>query len=242
MWRWSRRALAALVFMQVLGVGATVWAYPVLGAAACPACFGFEHVSSGLVVDRGMSATRRRMAVDDLAAARARVRATLGMEARRFVVVGCSSGACDRRMGGLGARATVYSTPLGSVVRVAPDGLDRTILTHELAHVALHRLVGVRAQLSGALPAWFDEGIAVIVSDDPRYLGPGEGPVRCTEPFSPALPRSPLEWAPLSGLQHETMYPSAACGVLEWMAANDDWPGLRRALDDLAAGRRRALP
>jgi hypothetical protein len=47
------------------------------------------------------------------------------------------------------------------------------ILAHEFSHVDLHTRIGLMRFLAGAIPAWFDESLAVIVSDDARYLKPG---------------------------------------------------------------------
>lgn len=42
-----------------------------------------------------------------------------------------------------------------------------TILSHELTHAELHYRVGV-SRSAHSIPHWFDEGLAVLVSQDPR--------------------------------------------------------------------------
>ena len=236
--RWARRAAVLLGALLVLcGIG-TAWAYPPLGAAVCPACYGFERVSAELVLPRDPDPALAEALAADLAGARERIAATLGPSRARTVFIGCPDERCHRRMGGKGARATTYSTPLGSVVRVSPRGLNGTILTHELAHAAIHERIGVSRLLSGALPAWFDEGLAVIVSDDARYLGPGRGGERCVDPPDGPLPASPFEWASLGG-RDPHLYARAACAVLAWMDEAGGWPAIRTALDEVGAGERR---
>ena len=88
------------------------------------------------------------------------------------------------------------------------------------------------------MPAWFDEGVAVIVSDDGRYLKPGmEGAQRCTVQPDGPLPESPFKWEPAAGKIH-TLYAQAACAVLQWMDANGGQPGLLAALAKTADGER----
>ena len=86
---------------------------------------------------------------------------------------------CDARLGGRGAAAVTYSLGPISIVRIAPRGLSPTVLTHELAHTETHARLGFIGQLSRRMPTWFDEGLSVVISNDPRYLGPGSGPARC---------------------------------------------------------------
>jgi hypothetical protein len=59
----------------------------------------------------------------------------------------------------------------------SPRGADVVIAVHELAHAELHRRIGVVTTLSRSVPRGFDEGLAVVVSDDPRYRA--AGPDRC---------------------------------------------------------------
>ena len=59
-----------------------------------------------------------------------------------------------------------------------PRGLNEVIISHELTHIELHSRVGVLRSWR-SIPSWFDEGLAVLVSQDPRYTE--EGWLRATE-------------------------------------------------------------
>ena len=232
MTKWMRRLALSVGVLLAIMTGAVAWAYPTLAAAACPGCYGMERVAPGLIVEASMETEVRRRVTSDLAAAHATVAAfydglDIDMPA---VIVACATEPCDRRLGGLGARATIYSTPFGSAIRVAPRGLDRTILTHEMAHVALHRRIGVHRQMSGAVPAWFDEGLAILISKDARYIRPGRGRERCVEEPDGPLPANPFEWAPLSG-RDPMVYAKAACAVVLWMEENGGRAGLLAAIE-----------
>jgi hypothetical protein len=108
--------------------------------------------------------------------------------------------------------------------------------------VELHRRIGLWRQVQGKVPAWFNEGLAVIVSDDPRYLKPGvEGVARCVAgPPEVKLPASPFEWSSSAG-HTPGLYAQAACRVLQWMEANGGNAGLLAAIAQVGEGKR-SLP
>lgn len=231
-----RYVLIGSVVAVSIAVVSLVIAYPAIGAAACPLCFGMERVSSTLIVDREMPAATRQRVIEDLAFAEEAAAGFFGLGTVRFVVLGCSSEVCDRALGGKGARAEVHHTPFISFVRVSPRGLNRTILTHEFVHLVVRRLAGFDATLTGRLPAWFDEGLAVIVSADDRYLKPGAtADERCRHEPAESLPASPFEWGPLAGKNND-VYAKAACAVLRWMDANGGHRGLLAAFDRVRRG------
>jgi hypothetical protein len=147
----------------------------------------------------------------------------------------CATKECDHRLGGKGAKANTYGT---TFIRVSPDGLNQTILAHEFSHVELHTRIGLMRILAGAIPAWCDEGLAVIVSDDARYLKPGTtSAMRCLAKPEGSLPSSPSEWRILAG-KTPNLYAQAACGVMRWMEANGGTAGLLTAISQVADGTR----
>ena len=148
------------------------------------------------------------------------------------MLVVCATAACHRRLGGGGARAMILTTPFGSVIRVSPRGANTTILAHELAHVRIHGVAGWWAQITGTLPAWFDEGLAVIVSGDGRYLRPDGTPRTCAPASAPPLPQSPFDWAARAGREPD-LYAHAACAVSRWL---DTHGGAPAALEMLRSG------
>jgi hypothetical protein len=105
--------------------------------------------------------------------------------------------------------------------------------------VELHSRTGQFRLLTRAIPAWFDEGLAVIVSDDARYLGPGTtSATRCLAEPHGDLPSSPFQWGPAAG-KTPGLYAQAACRVMRWMEANGGKTGLRDAVSQVADGTRR---
>jgi hypothetical protein len=236
MWKIVRMSLAFSGLSGVIVVLLLVYAYPALAAVGCPSCFGMEYAGPRLVADRGMSASMRGAVLEDAEAAASVVRGFYGDFGRRPFLVACSTEDCDRRIGGRGAYAVTISTPFAAVLRLSPRGLDRTILTHEFSHVELHGRIGLRALFTGAFPAWFDEGVAALVSSDERYLKSGErGGERCVSNRDGLLPVSPFEWGKVAGAD-PMIYADAACRVSYWLETSGGKNGLLRVLEDVADG------
>lgn len=210
--------------------------YPVAAAVVCPGCYGMERVHSHLIVDKGMPAPVRRQLRIDAEQAASTVSAFYGAFERQPILVGCSTEECDRNIGGRGAYAVTISTPVVTIVRLSPRGLTPTILSHEFSHVELQRRIGMRARLAGAFPTWFDEGIAVVVSADNRYLKPGNTALeRCVRDTDAPLPNSPFEWSAVAGSDH-MIYADAACRVLRWMELNGGHEAVLQAIATVGGG------
>ena len=54
---------------------------------------------------------------------------------------------------------------------IGSRGRSPTILSHELSHSERATRLGILGRARDRTPAWLDEGIAVIVSEDARYAG-----------------------------------------------------------------------
>ncbi|AOZ69635.1 hypothetical protein LPB142_10155 [Rhodobacter xanthinilyticus] len=225
-------SLLAMVAGGLLGLGALVAFLPVLRGALAPGAYGLAEAAPGVFVEAGMAAPERAALLAEIAAARANVAAFYGPARAHLRILACASAACDRALGGRGAAAVTYSLGPVSVVRLAPRGLGLTILTHELAHTETHARLGLWGQLSGRMPTWFDEGLSVLISQDPRYLGPPPAP--CLRPPRADLPQSPFDWAPAAALDR-MLYAEAACAVYLWAEARG---GRAAVLAALAAGAR----
>lgn len=81
-------------------------------------------------------------------------------------ILGCSTEDCFvANSRGAAPKGQSYGS---SALILSPRGLNVVIVAHELTHIELHVRVGTfRAWRT--VPAWFDEGLAVLVSQDPRY-------------------------------------------------------------------------
>ncbi|GAB7042803.1 hypothetical protein JCM9533A_66540 [Catenuloplanes niger JCM 9533] len=222
--------LAAIpLVLMVTAIAALTVAYPSVVALACPACYGFAEIQPRVYVERGATGARRATVTAALTTADAALRTFYGDRVSAPRVLACVTDDCYQRLRGGGSRGIAV---LNRGVLLSPAGLDPVIATHELAHVELHERLG-----SATVPRWFDEGLAVVVSDDPRYLAPAGSADRCLLPPAEARPLTARDWN-LSTAGADNAYPKAACLVSHWLAAS----GGPAAVHDLVAGLRAGTP
>jgi hypothetical protein len=214
---WQRHRtwlIAGLSFVAAAPV-AFVFVFPAAGAAACPQCFGFERAEDSIYVERSMAPEARAAAVRTIERARERVGAFYGERRGEAIVLICATDDCYQRLRGGGSRGmAVYDR----VLMLSPEGITETIAAHELAHIELHRRVGAWKIFRDAIPTWFDEGLAVVVSDDPHYLAPRGSGDRCLLRTDRPLPETLREW--LRAANNERLYALSACRVHNWLTAN----------------------
>ncbi|MFG3706123.1 hypothetical protein ACGF7U_15530 [Micromonospora sp. NPDC047670] len=197
-------------------IGAVVGAaalYPTVAATTCPACYGMRRVEANLFVGREASDEQRQQVVDTVAAADQRIRAFYGGRESSPRILACPTEDCYQRIGGGRERGVAV---LNRAVILSPRGLDPVIAAHEMSHVELHR----RLDSGATVPQWFDEGLAVVVSDDRRYLHPRPTGDRCTAQPGGALPQTLNQWLAAANTD-ERIYARAACAVHRWIEAND---------------------
>lgn len=216
--------VVALVLAAAVAVVAV--AYPSVAATTCPGCYGLTELSDGVYVERGLSDAQRRQVGRTVTDAGERVRRFYGgrVSAPRLIV--CLTEECYRGIGGGKEKGVAV---LNRAVMLSPRGLDPVIAAHELSHVELH------ARLDGEVPQWFDEGLAVVVSGDPRYLAPAGPGDRCLVVPTGPLPGSLDGWLRAASADPDT-YAKAACRVSRWLAANDGGAGFHRLIARLNAG------
>lgn len=128
-----------------------------------PQSFGMERIASQVWIERQADAGQRQALLDAVVRAEERMRAVWGPPVSRPQVHACVSEACYEAFGGLGSRAKIY----GHQVLLSPRGFNGDFLAHEWSHDEIRSRLGWRAWM--ALPAWFDEGLAVAVSQAPEH-------------------------------------------------------------------------
>jgi hypothetical protein len=134
------------------------------GKLVAPEHFGLEQVTPQLYVERGADAATRERLHAATERAREAVRLAFGDVRSRAVVHACLTEACYARFGGIGSIAKVY----GDRILLSPRGLNWHFIAHEWSHAELHARLGLRAWLL-RVPRWFDEGLAVAVSEAPEH-------------------------------------------------------------------------
>ncbi|WP_181019495.1 hypothetical protein [Nonomuraea typhae] len=217
-WKWI-----VLVVVAVLGLttGGVAWAYPSVAATACPGCYGLHAAAPGIYLEKGADPAH---ALSTVSAATRLVESFYGRRRSSPRILICTTPTCYTSIGGGREKGIAV---LNQAVMLSPEGLDPVIAAHELSHVELH------ARLSGEVPQWFDEGLAVVVSNDPRYLKPTGD--RCLAEPSAPLPKSLPDWLRAASADPNT-YAKAACQVSRWLTAHGGRDGVLRLIDALNAG------
>lgn len=208
----------------------TALAFPALAASSCPTCFGFTRIGDDVYVEREMSPSQRAATAAVVAAARERVGDFYGSKISHPRILVCASARCFAPLGG-GARGLAL---LDQALILSPRGDDLTIASHELAHVELHARLGWLKTLTRAVPQWFDEGLAVNVSDDRRYLRAPDEQDRCTAEPGGAMPTTRAAW--IETAQSANLYARAACRVSRWISAHGGASSIPRLAAAVRAG------
>ena len=215
-------ALAVALIAAVAGV---VVAYPVAAAAVCPRCYGLDRAGPGVYADGSATVDQRRQMVDMVAAARQRVRDFYGDTRSGPRVLVCLSAGCYQHIGGGGEKG---QTLRDRAVALSPDGATVVIASHELTHAEQFHRLGSRY---GQVPRWFNEGLAVLVSDDPRYLTAKPAGDRCPIDYATALAAVRAESA-----TGQDFYRDSACVVDRWAATHGGADAVRDLNRRLLAG------
>jgi hypothetical protein len=200
------RGAVALVTLAIIGIGI---AYPATAAIVCPRCLGFERAAGNIYIERDASTSDRTTVENAVAAGEDRVAAFYGKRRGNPIILACVSEACYRRLGGGGSRGQAYGT---MALILSPRGISTVIAAHELSHIELHMRLGLWHTIRHAVPPWFDEGLAVVVSDDRRYLTAPGSPDRCRVADDGSTPPA----------DPDGFYAVAGCRVSRWMAAHGD--------------------
>lgn len=225
------RRAAAVSLVLATGLGLFAWLAPALAATACPVCFGFDRLDGDVYIDRRATDTQRESARTIAATATRRIRAFYGRQESDPRLFLCTTHECYDGFGG-GSRGMAV---LDVALVLAPLGFNAVIATHELSHVELHRRLGRLDTMRRAIPQWFDEGVAAMVSQDPRYP-PAANDAECAEAMQGALPAARAAW--IHGGNHDALYAKAAQRVGCWMANRGGPKAVTNLIEQVAAGAR----
>lgn len=193
-----------------------LYSEPHVRAYLCPPCSGFQEIAPRIYADSSASEAQIDAALQNFIAAQDLVTQVYPDRAAdpRWLI--CLSGACGVTDG----PRPLAVTYMNLFVFVYPDGANATILAHELAHAELHARLGTaRRLLSQPVPTWFDEGVAILVSKDPRYLEIADGVVTgCKAGDWPVPPSDQRTFRRRAATEAEALYTASACRVIDWLA------------------------
>jgi len=128
-----------------------------------PESFGLSPVSQNIYVEASADEATRVKLSDAMVKAESAIRTAYGSVKSRPIVHACISETCFTKFGGRGAeRAKVY----GNYILLSPRGLNWHYLAHEWSHDEIRTRLTFNAWWH--MPQWFDEGLAVAISEAPE--------------------------------------------------------------------------
>ena len=130
-----------------------------------PKAFGMDEVDPQLYVEPMMSVEQREEVQRQINIGHAAVEAFYGAVTTTPYFVACLTTECDDRFGTYGQRAAAYGD---LAIRLSAKGLSAPLIAHEWSHAELYRRTG-GWWYARKIPRWFDEGIAVVVANEPRH-------------------------------------------------------------------------
>ena len=133
------------------------------GKLLAPENFGLTPVTPSIYVETGADEATRAKLREAMDKAESAIHAAYGSVTEHPIVNACTSEGCYEAFGGRGSIAKVY----GNRILLSPRGLNWHFLAHEWSHAEMRSRLTFRAWWN--LPQWFDEGVAVAVSEAPEH-------------------------------------------------------------------------
>lgn len=164
--RLLRRVFLTVTALLLIGGLAAAAALPGPQRMLCPTCYGLEQIAPSIYVDTEYTRQQRTEILKAIADARRRVRDFFGELKADPQIVVCRTRVCRHIFGSRGAKGVAYGW---HAVLLTHSRIFGVIAAHELIHIELHWRMGIVGWARGTVAAWFDEGLATVVSNDPRF-------------------------------------------------------------------------
>lgn len=128
-----------------------------------PEHFGLIKIDQNTYIEAGADEQAIAKLHEARTKAEEKIRSTYGSVASHPAVYACLTEECYTSFGGLGSKAKVY----GDHILLSPRGLNWHFLAHEWSHDEI--LTRLTFGAWRRLPQWFDEGLAVTISEAPEH-------------------------------------------------------------------------
>ena len=157
------RALTLLLSLALLSGCGMLHSVAQSGKLLAPDSFGLIPIAPHLYVQAGTDeATQDRLRAD-MVRAEAAIQKAYGSVSARPTVHACMTEKCYAAFGGRGELAKVF----GQRILLSPRGLNWHFLAHEWTHAEMSTRLTLFAWKR--MPQWFDEGLAVAISEAPEH-------------------------------------------------------------------------
>lgn len=216
------RAAAILASLTLCAVLLRAVFVPGPQHAIWPARSGLTEIGPGVWTD---APERKIDFLEMLEQARQEAESFYGFEITPRRIILCASAPCARRMG-FGTVGLTYGAHL---VLIGPGGLNKSVIGHELSHIALNGMMDPTDLLSPRFPAWFNEGLAVHLFSDSRYNA-------SSDPDWVRAARTFRDWRRLVTAENWPQAYGDAGALVTAYAEQHGLAGLRSLITDVANG------
>lgn len=159
----SLHTLALLLAVSLLSGCGTVYSVVQSGKLLAPESFGFELAAPELYIETGADEETKDRLLKAMVQAKNAIHTAYGDVQARPVVHACMTEKCYATFGGQGSVAKVY----GKRILLSPRGLTWHFIAHEWSHAEMSHRLNFFAWKR--MPQWFDEGVAVAISEAPEH-------------------------------------------------------------------------
>lgn len=157
------RTLALLLSLVLLSGCGMLHSVAQSGKLLAPESFGLIPIAPRLYVEAGTDEAKQDRLRADMARAEAAIINAYGSVSARPTVHACITEKCYAAFGGRGEMAKVF----GQRILLSPRVLNWHFLAHEWSHAEMSTRLTLFAWKS--MPQWFDEGLAVAISEAPEH-------------------------------------------------------------------------
>ncbi len=226
---YQKRAVVAISAILAVLLLAAALAYTLVVSARFPysLIFSVEEIMENVYADKFADLSHRREALQAIHYARDRVQQHFGAVRSSPAWIVCVTESCYANAAGNGYRATTWGNFL---IVISPSALNGHFFAHELSHAELGTRLTRSAQ--ARIPAWFDEGLAVLVSNDPRYVSKSGGEALASESELPVLYS---DFKREIGVNYQKAYRAAYAKVAAWHLRSGP-QGIQQLIDRMNAG------
>jgi hypothetical protein len=173
---------------------------------------GLTQVRSGIWIEAGVSKSEQDAVLNRIGAAQGVMRKSFGKLYALPQWHVCVTERCDKA-NGIPNRATTYGALLITVSSKAVK--DPKTYVHELVHAQMASALPLSIGATSRYPAWFDEGLATVISKSVGYPGAN---TNCAAEMKKPLPKTAAEFKQLSKPQGAgPIYTRSACAVQAWL-------------------------
>ena len=128
-----------------------------------PTWIGMKKISTKVYVNQDMNITQQKKLLKLIPEAKRYVSDVWGKVTSKPTIYACSTKEFAKSLG-IGARAYQFNNHLV----LSPKAMTKELIAHEWSHAELYKRIG-GFWTWRKIPSWFDEGLAVLVSHEPRH-------------------------------------------------------------------------